>query len=579
MYWRGFLIFLFLLFSSSFVQAQRVQKELVIHCAEEERQLLKKYQFNKMPSDAEVARNEIAQLIIALQKEGYFTAQASELSTQANQLITTLKIGKQYTWAKLSAGNISPLIQDKTGFREKFFLNKPFHYQEVAQLMENVLQYAENTGYPFATIRLTNVSLADKEVTGSLDYQSGPFITFGHLVLNDSSIVKPAFLAAYLGVKSGTPYQQQKINHIESMLSELPYLNLEAPVRTSFQNESTDIYLEISGRRSNQMDGVISFLPSEGKEGKLLLTGEVNLLLNNLFRTGKTLALQWQRLQVLSQQLMMYYEHTNLLKSPLDVSLNFDFLKEDTLFVNRDFRAELSFRKNAYTKIGIFTNLRSSRLLGGQGDPSSPSLILDYADYNLTNYGIKYTWKKLNHHLFPKKGITVTWEASAGKKKLRNKQNPDDPDVSDNSWQYTFSGSFSHYYPIGKNLVLYNRLQGGTMQNEQLFFNDLWRIGGLHSLRGFNEKFFFAASYALSNLELRLLFDKQQEEYSCLFLFYDQAYIVRESYSDYPSGIGAGISLVTKTGIFNLAYALGNAKVQPMNLSISKIHFGYIGRF
>ena len=579
MYRCWFLIFWLILVSSSFVQGQNVQKKLVINCVEKERQLLKKYRFNHSPSDVEEARNEISRLIATLQKDGYFTAQAGDLSTQVNQFITTLRIGKQYNWAKLLAGNLSPLLQDKTGFREKFFLHKPFHYQEVAQLMENVLQYAENTGYPFASVRLTNVSISDEEVTGSLDYQPGPFITFGHLHLKDSSIVKPAFLAAYLGIKSGTPYQLRKINHIESMISELSYLSIETPVRISFQNESADVYLEILGRRSNQVDGVISFLPSEGKEGKLLLTGEVNLLLNNLFHTGKTLALQWQRLQVLSQQLMVHYDHTNLLKSPIDVTLNFDFLKEDTLFINRDFRTEISFRKDAYTKVGIFANLRSSRLLGVQGAPSSPDLALDYADYNLTNYGIKYTWKKLNHHLFPKRGVAVAWEVSAGNKKLRNKQLPDNHNVSDNSWQYTFLGAFSHYHTMGKNLVLYNRLQGGTIQNEQLFLNDLWRIGGLHSLRGFNEKLFFAASYALSNLELRLLFDEQQEEYSYLFLFYDQAYMVRESYSDYPSGIGAGISLVTKSGIFNLAYALGNAKRQSMNLSVSKIHFGYIGRF
>jgi outer membrane protein assembly factor BamA len=324
---------------------------------------------------------------------------------------------------------------------------------------------------------------------------------------------------------------------------------------------------------------VVSFLPSEGREGKLLLTGEVNLLLNNLFHAGKTLALQWQKLQVLSQQLMVHYDHTNLLKSPIDVSLHFDFLKEDTLFVNRDFRTEISFRKNAHTKIGVFANLRSSRLLDAQEASSSPAIALDYADYNLTNYGIKYTWEKLDHHLFPKRGIAVAWEASAGNKKLRNTQMPDKRDISVNSWQYTFLGTFSYYHTMSKNLMLYHRLQGGTLQNEHLFYNDLWRIGGLHSLRGFNEKFFFAASYALSNLELRLLFDRQQEEYSYLFLFYDQTYMVREAYCDYPLGIGAGISLVTNSGIFNLAYALGNAKGQSMDLSVSKIHFGYIGRF
>jgi outer membrane protein assembly factor BamA len=324
---------------------------------------------------------------------------------------------------------------------------------------------------------------------------------------------------------------------------------------------------------------VISFLPSEGKQGKLLLTGEANLLLNNLFHTGKTLALQWQRLQVLSQQLTAYYAHPNLLKSPIDVSLNFDFLKQDTLFVNRDFRAELSFRKNAYTKIGIFTNLRASRLLGTQIAPPTSEFAHEYADFNLNSYGIHYTWKKLNHHLFPKQGISIAIETSVGNKKLRNTTLPDNPHLSQQSWQYTLVGTLGQYHPMGKIFVLYHRLQGGMVRNQQLFTNDLWRIGGLQSLRGFNEKFFFAASYALSNLELRLLFDQQREEHSYLFLFYDQAHIASEAYSDYPLGIGAGISLVTKTGIFNLAYALGKANVQPMDLSVSKIHFGFISRF
>lgn len=577
--WRYFFISWLILLPYSFLQAQVVDKKLVINCVEEECHLLKKYRFNKSPSDIEQASTVISDLVAALQKDGYFSVQASEPSIQSNQFVSNLKIGHQYTWTKLTAGNLSPLIQNKTGFREKFFLYKPFHYQEVAQLMENVLQYAENSGYPFATIRLINISLDEEEVRASLDYHPGPFITFGHLLLNDSSKVKPTFFAAYLGIKPGMPYQQKKINNIENIISELPYLSLENPVQISFQNESADVFLEIAGKRSNQIDGVISFLPSEGKQGKLLLTGEANLLLNNLFHTGKTLALQWQRLQVLSQQLTAYYTHPNLLKSPIDVSLNFEFLKQDTLFVNRDFRAELSFRKNAYTKIGVFTNLRASRLLGTQIALPTSAFTQEYADFNLNSYGIHYTWKKLNHHLFPKHGIALAVETSIGNKKLRNTTLPDNPHLSQQSWQYTLLGSLGQYHPMGKIFVLYHRLQGGIVGNQQLFTNDLWRIGGLQSLRGFNEKFFFAASYALSNLELRLLFDQQREEHSYLFLFYDQAYIGSETYSDYPLGIGAGISLVTQTGIFNLAYALGNAKVQPMDFSASKIHFGFISRF
>ncbi len=573
-----FFIFSWVLFFCWQAEAQSVEKELVVHCSDAEFQLLKKYPVNKSVSGEAAAKHEVFRLIAVLQKDGYFTAKADALSKQGNQFITTISVGKQFIWARLSVGSLSPLLQDKTGFRGKFYLDQPFHYEEVGQLMENVLQHAENTGYPFASIRLTDISLTEGEISASLDYQAGPFITFGHLHVNDSSLIKPGFLAAYLGIKAGSAYQQKKVDAIESLVSELPYLSLEQPIRTTFQNESADIYLELSKKKSNQIDGVISFLPNEGKGGKLLLTGEVNLLLNNLFHAGKTLSFQWQRLQVQSQELTAHYAHPNLLKSPLDVSLGFDFLKQDTLFVNRDFRADFSFRKNAFSKIGVYANFRSSRLLSHQGASLPAETISEYADFNLNSYGIKYTWRNLDHLLFPIKGMNFSLEGSVGNKKLKDTV-PDNAAVPSQTWQYMLLGTLSYYRPLGKSVVLFQRLQGGTMQSEQLFMNDLWRIGGLHSLRGFNEKFFYVSSYALSNLELRLLFDRQQEEHSYLFVFYDQSYISREGYTDYPLGVGAGISLVTKTGVFNLAYALGKTKEQPLDLSLSKIHFGYISRF
>ena len=109
-----------MLFPSSFLQAQAAQKELIINCTDQETQVLKKYQFNKSPFDKEEATSIISALIAALQKDGYFTAIASELSALDHQFVTTLKIGRQYTWAKLSVGNLSPLLQEKTRFRENF---------------------------------------------------------------------------------------------------------------------------------------------------------------------------------------------------------------------------------------------------------------------------------------------------------------------------------------------------------------------------------------------------------------------------------------------------------------------------
>lgn len=104
-------------------------------------------------------------------------------------------------------------------------------------------------------------------------------------------------------------------------------------------------------------------------------------------------------------------------------------------------------------------------------------------------------------------------------------------------------------------------------------------MGGLQTLRGFNENFFFASDYGLSNLELQFHFEKD----SYLFTFYDQAYLYfktnKSTLEDYPFGVGIGINLATPGGIISLAYALGKAREQPLNVRLSKFHFGYIAKF
>jgi hypothetical protein len=45
------------------------------------------------------------------------------------------------------------------------------------------------------------------------------------------------------------------------------------------------------------------------------------------------------------------------------------------------------------------------------------------------------------------------------------------------------------------------------------------------------------------------------------------------------AGIGLGISLETKAGQFNLAYAAGKNRDLPFNFQESKLHFGFVSLF
>ena len=244
---------------------------------------------------------------------------------------------------------------------------------------------------------------------------------------------------------------------------------------------------------------------------------------------------------------------------------------------------EIAFRFGISSKLRGMVNWQASRLTGVKNEETGYHTL---ASFNLFNFGLGYEWQHLDNLLFPTRGYNISVESQLGKKKILPETISDHvPSVSPDLrlWQQSITGKISQYHPFGKSWVLFHELSGGALFSRQLFMNDLFRLGGLHSIRGFYDNFFFASQYGLSNLEFRLIFDEKSESQSYLFLFYDQAYmkneIVHSTEKDYPAGIGGGINLATPAGLFSLVYGLGRTQHQPFNVNLSKIHFGYISRF
>lgn len=123
------------------------------------------------------------------------------------------------------------------------------------------------------------------------------------------------------------------------------------------------------------------------------------------------------------------------------------------------------------------------------------------------------------------------------------------------------------------------RGRGASFYNENVFTNELYRIGGIQTIRGFDEESIFVSSYAVASLEYRYLL----EQNSNIYVFGDYGWLeknVGENYLfDQPYSFGAGISFETSPGIFSLSYALGSQMGAPVYLRAAKIHFGFTSFF
>ena len=119
------------------------------------------------------------------------------------------------------------------------------------------------------------------------------------------------------------------------------------------------------------------------------------------------------------------------------------------------------------------------------------------------------------------------------------------------------------------------------MLNEQVVNNEATGIGGLKTLRGFNEEAIFATSYMIARNELRY----QIERNGYLFLLFDGAWYENMSLNhlgarrDTPYALGLGITLGTKAGIFSLSAAAGSEQGNPLLIRSTKFHFGFLSIF
>lgn len=540
-----------------------------------------KLSYKSIHRDSLAIIRHIQQIISSLHKKSFLLASADSIAFYKDSVNAYIHTGNQFKWAELRPGNVDEGMLSYTGYREKLFQDRLFSYRQVANLQEKVLEYADNQGYPFSSIYLDSLDFADNRLRASLHYIKGPYIIFDSLAIQGTASLKNRFLSAYLKIPSGQPFSQQKVQQAERLLRQLPYLTITQPYHVIFKNDRAYPVFYANQTSANSIDGIIGFLPNEQAGNKLLVTGELNLQLQNLFNSGKAFSLKWQQIRPKSPRLDISYEHPALLGTPFILKSSFSMLKEDTTFLNIDRQLSLAYVTGNAGKIIFLTGLKNSRL-GNNSQYRENTELPVFSDYKYFYYGIGYEWNRTNDFYNPVKGVNMTLGVWAGNKNITK-----NPFIDQNlyatidlqSIQLTAKFALDVYIPLYTRSVGFTGIKLGKVLNENLFKNDLFRLGGLKSLRGFNENFFFASDYAVLTLEYRYFI----EPASYLFLFYDQAYIkhsiLGSYYEDHPLGTGAGVSFTTKLGTFQLIYAMGKSQERKFDFNFARIHFGMTSKF
>jgi len=559
--------------------------QIKLQADEAAKNILRKYNFKTTVPDSLSALQTLRDLTLQLQNSGYLTASADSFSFKHDTLRVQYFVGEQYRWAYLRNGSIDDDLLTQAGYREKLYNNTPFSPSEWVNLQETVLTLAENNGYPFATIRLDSLQIENREIAGVVHLDKDVLFLFDTLHIEGTSRTNTRFLSKYLQIYPGQPYSQQKVARVNQLLQQLPYVTVVQPLQVQFSENKAYLYLFIDEKKANQLDGIVGFLPNPNAQAgnrKFLINGEINLQVRNIRGSGKQLGLQWRKVQQASQTLDAHYLHPNILGSPFELGLTFNLYKQDSTFLTLRPRAQLAYYTANGNKVSFFSEVRSSRLL--LSTPSVRNQKDSLSDTRFQAYGINFQRQTLDDLFFPRRGYLTSVQLAVGNKTiLRNPafENAYYDTIRLKSTQISGAWQLENYFKLAKNGVLLTRLKGETLFNPRMYRNDLFRLGGLSSLRGFSDFVFYASSYAVSTLEYRLYTAAD----SYVLLFYDQGYYRRDLRQDrtqqYPFGLGGGISFSTGAGIFQFIYSVGRSQElnQPISLNFSRIHFGIVSRF
>ncbi|MFT5513138.1 MAG: outer membrane protein assembly factor BamA [Bacteroidia bacterium] len=546
-------------------------------------------------SDIFSAMNYVRSLVESRRQEGYLSASVDSFELDTNQIIAHLFIGNKFRWTQLTFNEHATNWLQESGINPTSLSGKPINPASFNRIVQRVLKYGENHGFPFAVVKLDNVETSEEDiVSGTFNVMRNRYFEFDTIAVLGDARVSKSFLYQYLGIEPDAPYSEKLASKIREKLAKLPFTTITANPRIYFTGQRVQITLYLKHRRTDQADGIVGFAPNTtGNQNSLLITGEVNLSLKNLLRRGIGYDLHWKSFAARSQQLKMNSQIPYLLKSPVGVDGNFEYVKFDTQFftLKTKLGVRYLFEGTDYMKLYV-QNTQSALIFADTSNIRSTRTIPTRNPVSTTSYGIQLKRSRLDNPLNPRKGFDLEIDGNVGRrnvlKDIRIEQvqflnaNNEAYSVYDSiklkSLQAEFSYDLSLFFPIGKKSTLVGLLSGKQMITETVFVNDLYRFGGTNSLRGFNEESLLANSVTIVGIEYRYILG----ENAFFQLFANAAYTEDKSnpelgvITDIPFGFGAGVHLDVNAGILSLAYALGSEQGNGIKFNQAKIHFGII---
>lgn len=553
-------------FCSSTLRAQNTNLN-VIGANDEETKIIETHEYKKNHTDYNSIQNEIDSLQQKIINSGYIESEIN----------STRKINDSSFQVKFSLNNKYESIDisyDNTEIEKnliKTITEKSSNKQFSVPLnkLEETLKFINlkivNNGFPFTKIKLSELKIKDsKTLTANLIIvKDKKKRRLDKVVIKGYEKFPKSFLNRFLKIKPEKTFNIESIKRKMDNLNNLRFAEQTKNPEVLFSKDSTTLYIYLQKSQSNTFDGFLGFSTNE-ETNKLDFNGYLNLELNNNFNYGESFRLMYKSDESEQKNFEVNLNLPYIFSSPIGTELSLNILKRDSTFTTVNQKASVFYQINSKNRIYVgIESVESNNLL--DVEINSLSLVSDYKS-NL--YNIKYTYNNRQNFktIFQLKS-SFNLEYGLGERQTKNNKEK----------QNRINLDAFHVFQLNNKNSFYTRITGSLINSSSYLDNELFRFGGINSIRGFQENSIAANQYIVLNTEYRYQLSKSIYAHSIIDFANFENRIIETKENLYGFGVGFGI--LTKAGLLRFNFANGKTEEQSFKFSNSKIHLSLVSIF
>jgi len=554
---KKFIPYIYILFLSCFSHLIFGQKNELILVAKDtiQNRIVSEIYHTKKHLQKKDALDEIDRILQQVKKGGFFTARIDSISKTNKELIAYLDLGK-----KINEIIIVTKKENTNGIIDSGIDSIKIKTREFSDLTNQLLKQIDRKGNSFSEITYVNPLLKNDTLFLEMKISNSSPRKIDKVITRGYEDFPKKFISKYFLIDKNTVFSKQKLYQVSALSNKLDFIKEKKAPEVLFKKDSTHLYLFLDKIGISSFDGLVNFSSKENGKG-LLLNGNLDLKLNNTFNTGEKFEIIWNKVSDEKTDFKINSYVPYILNSKFSTTLEFYLYRQDSTFINTNFELKTDYSINQKSHASIlYSSEKSNYLLNISNN--------DLASYSNYFIGLGYELKKSSTSNLYKYKNGLNLNLTIGKRKTDRE--------SINQLKFHFS-AFANVQ-INNRGYLNIKNESGLLTSKNYLLNELFRIGGANSIRGYNEQSIFTNGYSYSNIEFRYSLDTS----SYLYSITDLGVYKENTTSKIKKllGIGAGYQFRIGNNLVNLGYVIStnsstNAKLNSSRLVVRWTSFFY----